>query len=128
MAMRLRHSSSSSAATMVFCAMVNATIAFTILLMRGPAFAAESNPVIVGKARFTVISPQCIRMEYDENGRFADEPSLFAINRRTRFSGFRVLTWAGRTGIDTGEMKLVYAPDGKPFSPANLKVLIARAT
>ncbi len=38
--------------------------------------------VILGKARFTVLTPQLIRMEWSANGKFEDRASLVFINRR----------------------------------------------
>jgi hypothetical protein len=37
--------------------------------------------LISGQARFTVITPQLIRMEWSENGKFEDNASLVFINR-----------------------------------------------
>ena len=38
--------------------------------------------VIVGKARFTVLTPQLIRMEWAADGKFEDHASFVFINRR----------------------------------------------
>ena len=35
-------------------------------------------PLVCCNARFTVITPGCVRIEYAENGTFSDSPSLFA--------------------------------------------------
>lgn len=86
------------------------------------ASAADRAPVVVGDARFTVVTPHCIRMEYVPGGQFVDEPSLFAANRLTRSDEF-VVTQAGReTVISTSALCLRYRPDGDPFSAANLTV------
>jgi alpha-glucosidase (family GH31 glycosyl hydrolase) len=84
------------------------------------AHAAPQNPLVVGKARFTVLTPNCVRLEYSENGKFVDAASLFAVNRDTRFSGFKVSKSGQATTIDTGKLSLTYTDDGTPFSARNL--------
>src|SRR4051812_15519681 len=68
----------------------------------------RSGQVVAGQARFTVITPECIRLEYNPAGKFIDEPSYFAINRDTRDADARVSTEDGRTVIDTGVLVLTY--------------------
>lgn len=87
---------------------------------------AAPNPVVDGNARFTVITPNCIRLEYAADGHFVDSPSLFAANREARSGAFRLTKSAGGETIDTGTIRLTYTPDGKEFSPANLKASIKR--
>src|SRR3972149_2593138 len=81
----------------------------------------NKSPLVVNKARFTVIAPECIRMEYSETGKFVDAKSMFAVNRDARFDGFKLLQEDGTTRIDTGKMRLVYLPDRDPFRGPNLK-------
>ncbi len=106
--------------------------ALVLLLLAGglrPAPAAPAsgppNPVMVGNARFTVVTPNCVRLEYVPGGAFVDAPSLFAVKRATR-GGFRLTRGAMHTVIDTGEIRLTYTPDGKPFTPANLKAVVKK--
>ncbi len=77
-----------------------------------------------GNARFTVITPNCVRLEYAPEGKFIDAPSLFAVNRNARFLGYRTSEANGATIIDTGAIRLIYKPDGRAFSAANLKASI----
>ena len=77
-----------------------------------------------GKARFTVITPTLIRMEYETNGAFVDAPSFFAIDRNARYDGSTVTRDGNKLTIDTGAIRLVYQEDGQPFSPANLSAEI----
>lgn len=84
-----------------------------------------SNPILVGKrARFTVIHPNCIRIEDDPRGRFVDAQSLFASQRNVRFNDFRLVEANGSVLIDTGFIRLRYRPDNKPLGPANLSAQI----
>jgi alpha-glucosidase (family GH31 glycosyl hydrolase) len=78
------------------------------------------NPVIVGNARFTVVTPNLIRMEYEPDGKFVDSETLFAINRTAHDAGFQLTQTPTQTIIKTSSMDVVYTPDGKPFSASNL--------
>ena len=87
----------------------------------------NKNPKIIdNKARFTVITPECIRLEYSENGKFINEPSLFAANRKARFNHFVFIQAEGKTIIKTARIKLIYKPNGKPFSPENLEIHVLK--
>lgn len=99
-------------------------ILLTSLSIGLTAHAAPNNPIVVGKARFTVLTPNCIRLEYAPNGRFVDEPSLFAINRGARYSNFKMRQTGRTTTLETPGMVLTYTDDGKAFSADNLGALI----
>ena len=88
--------------------------------------AAETGLVTIGDARFTIITPNCIRLEYAAGARFVDEPSMFAINRDARYRGYTLSTKNGATLIETSAIRLAYKPDGKPFSAANLQATIRK--
>ncbi|MFH1538290.1 MAG: TIM-barrel domain-containing protein, partial [bacterium] len=89
--------------------------------------AAESDHIIaIGNARFTVIAPECIRIEYSKYGKFIDAPSYFAVNRDAAYTDFELTEEEGSTTIDTGKIKLAYKPDGKEFHAGNLKALIKK--
>ena len=102
----------------------------TILLgsSLSPSLAALTNPVVVGSARFTVITPNCIRLEYAPLGNFADAPSLFAANRTARYNGFQMLKIGAATILDTGAIRLTYTPDGLSFSGSNLRAEIKKGS
>jgi len=100
----------------------------TLVLCVRPANAGPSSgSVVVGDARFTVITRNLIRMEFAPGGQFVDAQSIFAVNRSARYSQFKVATSANSTTIDTGSIRLTYTPDGKPFGPANLSADIVAA-
>ena len=90
----------------------------------GNAIAAPQNPIVVGQARFSVLTPNCIRIEYARDGKFVDTPSLFASNRRAKFDGFTLEKGAKSTVIDTGAIRLSYSPDGNAPSSANMSATI----
>jgi hypothetical protein len=89
------------------------------------AVAADPGQVTVGDARFTVVTPNCIRLEYAPGGRFVDDASLFAVNRAAR--GQCTISREGpATVIRTAAVHLTYTPDGEPFSAGNLSARIRR--
>jgi alpha-glucosidase len=81
--------------------------------------------VTVGAARFTVLTPQLIRMEWVEDGKFEDHASLAFLNRKLPVPEFtHVTTPLGETVIKTSALTLVYAPansNGK-FTADNLRI------
>ena len=82
--------------------------------------------VTTGHARFTVLTPQLIRMEWAADGKFEDHASLVFLNRNLSVPEFthESAPDGGRTVIQTSALKLVYTPgnsDGK-FSPDNLSI------
>lgn len=85
---------------------------------------ARSNRIVVGEARFSVLTPNCIRLEHARDGKFIDAPSLFAVNRAARFDDFKLEKSGKSTIIDTGALRLTYTPDGSPFSAHNLRATI----
>ena len=97
-----------------------------LLLAGGKPSQAAPNPIVVGFARFTVITPQCIRLEYASDGAFVDAPSLFAANRAARFNGFHLAQTDHSTMIDTGAIRLTYTPNGLSFSGSNLRAEIKK--
>ncbi|MFO7870144.1 MAG: glycoside hydrolase family 31 protein [Kiritimatiellia bacterium] len=85
--------------------------------------AEKHGPVVTaGNARFTVITPQCVRMEYHPRRQFVDSPSLFAADRETGFEDFtlrRDENKSNRFYIDTGRLALGFTDDGLPFCRDN---------
>ena len=81
--------------------------------------------VTVGSARFTILTPQLIRMEWASDRNFEDHASLVFLNRRLSVPDFTRETGPdGSTVIRTSELTLVYAPnksDGK-FTAENLSI------
>jgi alpha-glucosidase len=82
--------------------------------------------VTTAHARFTILTPQLIRMEWAADGKFEDHASLVFLNRRLPVPEFTHESAAdgGRTVIQTSVLKLVYNPgksDGR-FAPENLSI------
>jgi hypothetical protein len=89
-------------------------------------FADPSGVEILGPARFTVITPQLIRMEYAGDGKFVDAASWFARDRDVRDTDYQAKRDGRTLTIDTGAIRLTYAGDGHPFDADNLRAEIRR--
>ncbi len=102
-------------------------LALGFLLAATVLHAEKPGPVIVaGSARFTVIAPTCIRLEFAPDGKFVDAPSMFAVGRDAAFRDFKLDRTTNALTIDTGIIQLRYQPDGKPFNANNLQAQIAK--
>ncbi len=108
-------------------------LAFVVMLVMPLAVVAENNPkadekaqVIVGNARFTVLTPQVIRMEWAEDGKFEDRASLTFVNRKLEVPEFRVRQTRSKVTISTSNVTLTYIKGAK-FSAENLsaEILVA---
>lgn len=112
----------------MFPGLVLRTLAPGVVLLLLLACSGQGQPtdgiITVARARFTVITPECIRIEYANDGRFIDAPSLFAVDRGARDHGYRVTRHAGETEIDTGRIRLTYLDDGAPLGAHNLSAVI----
>jgi hypothetical protein len=80
-----------------------------------------------GTARFTVLTPRLLRLEYSPAGGgagFEDARTLPVWNRRLPVPPFTSHTEGATTTIDTGDfgVLLTYTDDAAPFSPASLRV------
>jgi hypothetical protein len=85
--------------------------------------------VIAGHARFTVLTPQLIRMEWAADGKFEDHASLVFLNRKLPVPKFTT-TKADNGGVDvdTGSLRLHYAPQSGTngrFDSTNLTITLS---
>ncbi len=91
------------------------------------SYSPIANPaavVTLGHARFTVLTPQLLRMEWAADGKFEDHASFVFLNRKMPVPKFTHTVQAGKLTIDTGKLQLTYSPgsgDGK-FTADNLSV------
>ncbi len=70
--------------------------------------------------RFTVLTPNLLRLEYSESGRFEDRPSQVVLNRSFPVPQFHVVDEDERLEISTVAFHLVY--NKKEFAPENLYI------
>jgi len=93
--------------------------------------ADPSAVVVMGKARFTVLTPELIRMEWASDGKFEDHASFVFLNRKLPPVAFdrAELEHGHKLVIKTSALTLTYTPgaglrshqDGR-FTPENLTI------
>ncbi len=76
--------------------------------------------VTSGQARFTVLTPQLVRMEWSANSQFEDHASMVFINRRLPVPAFKSSKDAGWLTIKTERLTLKYKTGTGRFKPDNL--------
>ncbi|MGN1212014.1 MAG: TIM-barrel domain-containing protein [Candidatus Cryptobacteroides sp.] len=105
--------------------------AFLLCLVCATAGAADlqgNNPVadkaatvISGNARFTVLTPRLIRMEWSADARFEDRATMGIVNRALPVPAYHAKKKGEGVTITTESLKLTYSGKGK-FNSDNLKV------
>jgi len=87
--------------------------------------ANEDAVVTAGDARFTVLTPGVIRMEWADDGVFEDQATLAFVNRRLPVPEFTATTSAGWLEIQTALMDLKYEIGSGRFREDNLQIEFA---
>ena len=97
-----------------------------LLVLQSVTVAAQSEPkaderavVTVESARFTVLTPSLIRMEWSEDGVFEDRATLTFVNRKTEVPRFKVSNGRNKLVIKTDKVTLTYRK-GDKFNADNL--------
>ncbi|HYF26891.1 MAG TPA: TIM-barrel domain-containing protein [Baekduia sp.] len=102
-----------------------AALAAVAAILAPAAPAAARSPVVQdGPARFEVLSPTLIRMQYAPDGRFENRPTLTVVDRRHRVPRFVTRVRAGVRVIRTGALELRHRTGSGPFSAANLELVL----
>lgn len=82
---------------------------------------ARKDAMVVGeKYRFTILTDRLIRIEYQEEGRFVDEPTQRVICREFPKVSYRVIEQADCLEIITEKLRLYY--DKKAFTREGLRI------
>ena len=89
--------------------------------------AAPASMVISGQARFTILSPQLIRMEWNERGKFEDRASLSFLNRNLPLTPFKTKENGKWLSIQTSCLKLYYKTGSGKFSSDNLYITFEKS-
>lgn len=108
-------------------------VAALSVAVAGFAGVSAANPVanaaamvVSGNARFTVLTPEMIRIEYSEKGLFEDRATFTVVNRDLPVPGFETEQDDEYVYITTSAVKLKYrkgtSPLTLPASPLNLSV------
>lgn len=93
--------------------------------MNGLKYDPAANPKNVVEhenARFTLLTPKMVRLEWSASGKFEDRASLAVINRRTKTVKKTVKRDGNELKIETAGIILRYTGNGKPFTRANLEI------
>jgi len=101
----------------IFC------LASTVLMAQ--EYQPEANPkavIVSGNARFTVLSPRVIRMEWSSDGKFTDNASLTFVNRNLPVPKFTKKESKGELQIVTDVLKLKFKTGQGKFTDTNLSV------
>ena len=83
---------------------------------------AIRNPLVFGENRLTLITPTLFRLEFARDGKFIDDPTIFAYDRSNLLPAdrFEVRALGGdRYEITTEALRIVYEHDGFPFGLHN---------
>ena len=118
------------------CCLLRQCILASSLVSAGASMARENNPVAspdavvtVDKARFTVLTPEMVRIEYSDKGNFEDRATFAVQNRRMDVvPEFKVTSDSEFVYITTDKISLKYrkgtCPATEPASDANLSITL----
>jgi alpha-glucosidase (family GH31 glycosyl hydrolase) len=100
--------------------------AFLVLVVAAPTASAAS--ITDGKARFEVITPSLIRLQYAADGKFENGRTQTTEGRLRNSASFRASLKNGRRIIRTRRLTLRWRRGSGPFSASNLTVVVGRRT
>ena len=84
---------------------------------------ADARSVVAcGNARFTVLTPALVRMEWSKDGKFEDRASFAFVNRRLPVPEFETKRTSGALTLRTSDLTLRFKDDGTSFNANNLSV------
>ena len=106
---------------------------FLIITLLGFLAAGErqqdSNPqadphavVFHGRARFTILTPGALRLEWAADSLFEDRASLVVVNRSLPLPEFSTTVSGTTLTIATGALTLTHRDDGRPFDSLNTRI------
>ncbi|NOY77103.1 MAG: DUF5110 domain-containing protein, partial [Calditrichaeota bacterium] len=104
-------------------------MAVLFFLLTAPVGAEPTNPVanpeamiVLKHARFTVLTPRVIRMEWSPTGQFEDHATLVFINRNLPVPVFKKSKHRGWLKVQTSALTLFYKIGSGPFTKKNLRI------
>jgi len=103
-------------------------VLFAGALLTAPAAHAADGVVRDGNARFQVLSPTLLRLEYAADGVFEDRPTMLAFNRRIDPPKYSTEVQGDRLIVRTDRMTLTYRRGSGPFTDRNLNVIVRVGT
>jgi Glycosyl hydrolases family 31/Domain of unknown function (DUF5110)/Carbohydrate binding module (family 6)/IPT/TIG domain len=84
--------------------------------------AASQATIVEGDARFEVLSPEVIRMEYSPTGSFLNDPTFDIMDRNFTAPAFTTRVSGGWVTISTSQETLRYQLGSGPFTPVNTQL------
>src|SRR3954464_2690681 len=100
--------------------------AFVVLVIAAPTASAAS--ITDGKARFEVITPSLIRLQYAADGKFENGRTQTTEGRLRSSGSFRTSVKNGRRIIRTSRLTLRWRRGSGAFTASNLSVVVGRRT
>jgi len=89
--------------------------------------AASQATVVEGDARFEVLTPEVIRMEYSPSGSFLDQPTFDILDRNFTVPSYTSTVSGGWLTITTSQLTLKYQLGSGPFTPVNTQMQLLGA-
>lgn len=84
--------------------------------------AQTTSMVIEGNARFSILTPHVIRLEYDSKRKFVNDPSFVVINRNFPTVPYKKVIRGKWLIIKTTQMELKYKTGSGAFNEQNLQI------
>jgi alpha-glucosidase (family GH31 glycosyl hydrolase) len=88
--------------------------------------AAQRATVVAGDARFEVLAPDVVRMEYSPTGSFLDQPTFTVLDRDFVVPKYTKTVADGWLTLRTSSLVLRYKLGSGPFGPTNTDVKLLR--
>jgi hypothetical protein len=88
------------------------------------AAAAPSGVVLDGHARFEVLTPTLVRLEYAGDGKFTDAPTFNVVSRDFPAPRYTTDVADGWREVRTGKLLLRYREGSGPFAPGNTSITL----
>ncbi len=83
---------------------------------------AQNNSTVVGNARFTLLTPHIVRLEYDSTGKFVDSRSFVVINRDEPKQTFVKKQQGKWMILKSPNMEIKYLTGSGKFTADNLQI------
>lgn len=97
---------------------------FSLTLICNFLVMAQANSVVTGNARFTLLTPHIVRLEYDSTGKFVDSRSFVVVNRNLPPVAFTKKQQGKWMVLKTSDMEIRYKTGSGKFTADNLQITV----